>query len=79
MCFCARAQTVLGVRNRSNCSSRHTEGHLHRPQAPGAVECRVRHGMTVPIEDSTEYEAQDNGLAEVAVREVKDMARDFPS
>ena len=34
-----------------------------------AAECRVRHGMTVIIDDTTEYESQDNGLAEVSVRE----------
>ena len=36
-----------------------------------AAECRVRHG----IDDTTEYEPQDNGLAEMAVREVKGVAR----
>ena len=40
-----------------------------------AAECRVRHGMTVVIDDTTEYESQDNGLAEMAVREVKGVAR----
>ena len=36
-----------------------------------AAECRVRHGMTVIIDDTTEYESQDNALAGMAVREVK--------
>ena len=40
-----------------------------------AAECRVRHGMTVINDDTTEYESQDNGLAEMAVREVKGVAR----
>ena len=40
-----------------------------------AAECRVRHGMMVIIDDPTEYESQDTGLAEVAVREVKGVAR----
>ena len=40
-----------------------------------AAECRVRHGMTMIIDDTTEYESQDNGLAEMAVREVKGVAR----
>ena len=40
-----------------------------------AAECRVRHGMTVILEDTTEYDSQSNGLAEVAVREVKGVAR----
>ena len=31
--------------------------------------------MTVIIDDTTEYESQDNGLAEMAVREVKGVAR----
>ena len=31
--------------------------------------------MTVIIDDTTEYESQDNGLAEMAVREVKGAAR----
>ena len=40
-----------------------------------AAECRVRHGMAVIIDVTTEYESQDNGLAEMAVREVKGVAR----
>ena len=40
-----------------------------------AAECRVRHEMTVINDDTTEYESQDNGLAEMAVREVKGVAR----
>ena len=39
------------------------------------AECCVRHGMTVIIDDTTKCESQDNGLAEVAVREVKGVAR----
>ena len=39
-----------------------------------AAEYRVRNGMTVIIDDTTEYELQDNGLAEMAVREVKGVA-----
>ena len=33
-----------------------------------AAERRVRHGMTVIIDDSTEYESQDNGLVEISAR-----------
>ena len=33
------------------------------------------HGTTVIIDDTTEYGSQDNGLAEVAVREVKGVGR----
>ena len=40
-----------------------------------AAECRVRHGLTVVDEDSTEYVSQDQGLAEVAVRDVQVVAR----
>ena len=40
-----------------------------------AAECRMRHGMTVIVDDTTEYESQDKGLAKMAVREVKDVAR----
>ena len=46
--------------------------HLKRR---AAVECRVRHGMTVMIDDTTEYESHDNGLAGMAVREIKGVAR----
>ena len=31
--------------------------------------------MTVIIDDTTEYESQDNGLAEMAVRDIKGVAR----
>ena len=40
-----------------------------------AVECRVRHRMIVIIDDTTEYKSQDNGLTEMAVREIKGVAR----
>ena len=40
-----------------------------------ADECRVRHGMTVIIDDTTEFESQDDGPAEMAVRQVKGAAR----
>ena len=40
-----------------------------------AAECRVRRGMTVIIVDTTEYEPQDDGLAGMAVGEVKGVAR----
>ena len=40
-----------------------------------AAQCRVRHGMTVINDDTTKYESQDNGLAKMAVREVKGVAR----
>ena len=33
------------------------------------------HGMTVIIDDTMEYGSQDNGLAEMAVREVKGVGR----
>ena len=39
-----------------------------------AAECLARHGITVLIFGSTEYESQDHGLAEVAVRETKGVA-----
>ena len=44
-----------------------------------AAECRVRHGMTVINDDTTEYESQDNGLAGMAVRVVKGVARSVRS
>ena len=40
-----------------------------------AAECLARHGITVLIFGSTEYKFQDHGLAEVAVREIKGVAR----
>ena len=40
-----------------------------------AAECRVKHGMTVIISDTTEYDSQSNGLAKLAVREKKGVAR----
>ena len=40
-----------------------------------AAECRVRHGMAVTIDDTMECESQDIGLAEMAIREVKGVAR----
>ena len=40
-----------------------------------AAECRVRHGMSVIIDDTTEYESQGNMLAEMAACEVKGVAR----
>ena len=40
-----------------------------------AAECRVKHGMTVIILDTTEYDSQSNGPAEMAIREVKGVAR----
>ena len=40
-----------------------------------AAEFRVRHGMTVIIDDTIEYESQDNGLAQMPVCEVKGVAR----
>ena len=35
----------------------------------------MKHGMTVSSDDTTEYDTQSNGLAEVAVREVEGVAR----
>ena len=40
-----------------------------------AAECRVKHGMTVILDNTTEYDSQSNGLAELAVRDVKGVAR----
>ena len=40
-----------------------------------AAECRGKHGMTLIIRDTTEYDSQSNGQAEMAVREVKGVAR----
>ena len=40
-----------------------------------AAEFRVRHGTTVIIDDATECELQDNGLADMEVREIKGVAR----
>ena len=39
-----------------------------------AAECHVKRGMTVIIDDTTEYDSQSNGLAELVVREVKGVA-----
>ena len=46
--------------------------HLERQ---AAAECRVRRGMTVIIDDTTEHDSQNNRPAELAVREVKGVAR----
>ena len=39
------------------------------------TECLGKHGTTVIIDDTTEYDSKSNGLAEVAVREVNGVAR----
>ena len=35
-----------------------------------AAECHAMHAMTVLVEDSAECESQDNGLGDVAVRDI---------
>ena len=40
-----------------------------------AADCRVKHGMTVILDDTTEYDLQSNGLSELAVRKVQGVAR----
>ena len=42
-----------------------------------AADCRVRHAMTVIVEDSTDSSLKDNGLAEVPVSEIEGVTRTF--
>ena len=53
----------------------HNEAAILELKRQTTAECRVGHGMTVSIDDTTEYESQDNALAEDTVREVKGMTR----
>ena len=51
--------------------TRTTERAILDQKHQGAAEQRVKHGMTVISDDTTEYDTQSNGLAEVVVREVE--------